>query len=91
MPTVTFGEDSKVAVLVLGELRIECLQKLPDKWGRCDGGCDLVIAVGETGADWLVDIEHVCKRVEGVRVQRGSRLAIDEVTWPIFLEQTDHA
>ena len=65
---VGFGEDAEVAVLVLGELGVEGLDEGPDVGSGSDGGSDLIVAVGETGADRLVDIQHVGELVEGIGV-----------------------
>ena len=69
VPAVRFGEDAEVAVLVLRELGVECLKKRPDVGGSCDSGGDGVVAIGEAGADWLVDIQH-CYMLMGLYLDK---------------------
>ena len=54
---VGLGEDAEVAVLVLGELGVEGLEKGPDVGSGGDGGGDGVVAVGEADTDGLVDVQ----------------------------------
>ena len=67
---VALSEDAEVAVLVLGKLGVEGLDESPDIGSGSDSGSDLIITVGEAGAYWLVDVEHVGELVERVGVQR---------------------
>ena len=92
VPTVRLSEQSKIVVLVGGELCVECLQKSPDV--RCGGDSrgHTVGAVAEAGADGLVNVEHVGVTIPTVRIQYGSRSRdIVEGTWAILLEEADHA
>ena len=92
VPTVGLGEQSKIVVLIGGELCVECLQKLPDI--RCGGDSrgHAVGTVAEAGADRLVNVEHVGVIIPTVRVQYGSRSRdVVEGAWAILLEEANHA
>ena len=93
MPTVRLSEQSKIAVLVAGELCVECLQKNPDvRCGafRCRG--HIINAEAEAGANGLVNVEHVGKIIPTVRVQHGIRSRdVIEGAWAILLEEANHA
>ena len=67
--TVGFGEDAEIAVFVPWELRVECLQQLPDVRCGGDGRCYRVSAVGEADTNGLVDVQHVCVLVEAVWIE----------------------
>ena len=89
--TVGLSEQSKIVVLVVGELGIECLQKLPDVWCGGDSRGHGVGAVTEAGADRLVNVEHVGEIIPTVRVQHGSRSRdVVEGAWAILLEEANH-
>ena len=92
MPTVGLSEQSKIAVLVVGELGVECLQKLPDVRCGIDSRGHAVGAEAEAGADRLVNVEHVGEIIPTVRVQYGSRSrGVVERAWAILLEEANHA
>ena len=72
VPTVRLCEQTKIAVLVRGELCVECLQKLPHEWRRGLSRSCVVGAVAEAGTDGLVHVEHVGEIIPTMRVQLGS-------------------
>ena len=72
VPTIRFCEQTEIAVLVRGELCVECLQKCPHE--RCSGDrrSRVVGAEAEPGTNGLVYVEHVGKIIPTMRVQFGS-------------------
>ncbi len=89
---VGLGEQTKIVVLVGGELCVECLQKLPDERRSGDRGGRTVGAEAEAGTDGLVNVEHVGETIPTVRVQHGSRSGdAVEGAWAILLEEANHA
>ncbi len=72
VPTVRLGEQTEIAVLIGGELCVECLHKLPHEWCSCDRRICIVGAEAEAGTNGLVDVEHVGEIIPTIRVQHGS-------------------
>ena len=92
MPTIGLSEQTKIAVLIAGELGVECLQKLPDVWCGIDRQDHTVGAIAEAGADSLVNVERLGEIIPTVRGQHGSRSrGIVEGAWAILLEEANHA
>ena len=55
--TIRLGEETKVTVLVLRELSVEGLKKVPDPRGSCKSGYSVVGAVAEAGGNRLINIQ----------------------------------
>jgi hypothetical protein len=93
VPTIGLSEQCKFAVLVIGEVCVECLHKRP--YDLCSFGRRvriILVAVAEAGADRLVNVKHVGVIIPTVRVQLGSRSRdVVEGAWAILLEEADHA
>jgi hypothetical protein len=72
VPTIRLCEQTEFAVLVHGELCIECLQKLPHEWSSGDRRGRVVGAEAEAGINGLVYVKHVGEIIPTMRVQQGS-------------------
>lgn len=90
MSSVALREDAEVPIFVLGKLCVEGLQQRPNIRSSGDGAGDLIIAIGETSTNRLINIQHVGVAVEAVRVKRRRASAINEMAWTVLLEEADH-
>jgi hypothetical protein len=70
MSTIRFGEDAKVAVLILWELCKEGLEQFPDVRSSGNSGGHRIGAVRESCPNWLIDIEHIRVLIKAVWIQR---------------------
>ncbi len=89
--TIGFRENTEVPVLVLRELRVEGLQQSPDIWGSGHSTSDLVVAIGESSADGLINIEHIGIAIPAVRIQGWRASPVYKMARTILLEKTNHA
>ena len=92
MSTIGLCKDTKVARLVLREGGVERLNQFPNVWSRSFSRRDRIRTVGETYANWLVDVQHIgiVVEAEGVVHRCGIGSTVREVTWTILLKQTYH-
>ncbi|KAI6776693.1 hypothetical protein HG530_000638 [Fusarium avenaceum] len=79
---------------VVGKFRAivstEGLHELPDIRSCLRRGVDIFGTDAKARADGLVNVEHVCVFVPGVRVEAWLSVVVDEVAWPMFSEKADH-
>jgi hypothetical protein len=71
MSPIRLGEQTEIAVLILGKLCVECLQKLP--YERCSGDrrVRVIRAEAEASTNGLVYVEHVGVVIPTMRVRHG--------------------
>ena len=72
VPTIRFCEQTEFAILVIRELCVECLKKLPHKWSGSDRRGHVVGAEAETGTNGLVYVEHIGVIIPTMGIQYGS-------------------
>ena len=87
MSAIRFCENTKVAVFVLGKLCVKSLQQSPHVGCSGDSAGDFVIAVRETGADGLIDVEHIGITVEAVGIEGRCIGTIHEMAWTFMIRR----